>query len=41
MLVVAECDESLGAMERRRYLGKAAVAQNAMFQGSYIPEVSE
>jgi len=38
VLVVAECDEALDQAERSSFLGVAAVAQNAMFTSTYIPE---
>jgi hypothetical protein len=38
VLIVAECDEALG-VDERLLIGKAAIAQNAMFARNFIPEV--
>jgi hypothetical protein len=38
VLVVSQCDETIDLSARRKFLGRAAIAQNHCFRGNYIPE---
>ena len=38
VLIVSQCDESIDLNARRKYLGKAAIAQNHCLRNNFIPE---